>query len=1160
MSQNALQNISLEIAAIYDPLRHLDSPERITAFFKDLGYELPGGQLFAGLPAMVQSIDDLIKDVEQLANANTDDEKWKAVAKLLAAIVVVVTKIKDAVDVIKSGAASITNFATNSDIDELPGRLLDYLLSCYLRQNLRQTYGVLFFVGLLDEIDMPQDTGKFQPAFTLHKIWWERLPKYFTEPQNLPETIYKWESGFDSRLFLSRLYVLLSGFRLPGGLYPQSVLLSNALGNTTGGGKELRMPIFENAGWPNLYSQFGINISPVEAKGSDKPGFAIVPYVYGESGFDFDISDKLEIVFEISASIDGGIGLVFRPNSGIRFLDNLFSAPLDSINAGISLEVKPKKKKEEIILIGSPGASRLSIEGMHGKVFVSKTGEIDFGFEIGCDALRLIVSGGDGDGFISKILGDGGITAEVGFGLGLSKKGGLYFTGSGGLEIQLPTHIELGPLEIKGLIIALKLQEKNLVLESGATIKLELGPLVGVVENIGLTSTLSFQTNGGNLGFADLSFGFKPPNGVGLSIDADVVKGAGYLFIDAEKGEYAGALELTISDFLALKAIGLIATKMPDGSKGFSLLIIITAEFTIQLGYGFVFLGAGGLLGLNRTAKITPLAEGVRSGATANILFPTNVVENAPQIISDIKVFFPIEENHFLIGPMIKLGWGQPALISISLGVIIEIRTSEGGALERIVILGVLKCILPEEESSILVLQVNFIGAIDFTTKTAFFFASIFESRVLCITIEGEMGVLVVWGDDANFIISVGGFHPRFNPPPLPFPVPDRVSLNILNKSWGKIRVEGYFAVTTNTVQFGAKIEVYFGADDFKIEGYLAFDALFQFNPFYMIIEISGNVSLKVFGFDMFTISLQFSLEGPTPWRAKGYGKIEILFFTFKARFDRTWGENQNTALPPIEVMPILEKEFNNNQNWQAITQISYGLLVSMRDISGQSSKDNNIIVLHPLGSIKVSQRAVPLEKEIDLVGSQKPSDAKYFDLVNLVDFLAWGDIVYESFAPAQFFTMKASEKLSKCAFEKYEGGRQLIVKNGQTKTGLTTVRHVRYELITIDTAFKRAKKQFHRGIDALFERFLTNNAATKSALSDRRKKDFQPFTETINTTDGNYVVANTMNNTLYEKAPSAFLSQTEAEAFIVNEINNDPLMTDKIHVIPSSEVNIEAA
>jgi hypothetical protein len=106
----------------------------------------------------------------------------------------------------------------------------------------------------------------------------------------------------------------------------------------------------------------------------------------------------------------------------------------------------------------------------------------------------------------------------------------------------------------------------------------------------------------GALGPVDLSFRFKPPEGVGLAVDAGIIAGGGFLRIDQARGEYSGALQLEFADFLSLAAIGLITTRNPDGSPGFSLLIVITAEFPgggIQLGYGFTLLAVGGLLGLN---------------------------------------------------------------------------------------------------------------------------------------------------------------------------------------------------------------------------------------------------------------------------------------------------------------------------------------------------------------------------------------------------------------------------------------------------------------------------------------------------------------------------------------------------------------------------------
>lgn len=1148
MSTNALQVLAEEMAAVFYPIRHLNSAEQLTTFFKDLGYELPGNQLFGELPVLVQLTNELVSAVTELIGASGDEAILQALAKILEALAKLVAEIASSIDAIKASVASVPNFITNSDIDELPVRLVDYLLSFYLWRSRRRVYGVMLFIGVLDEVDMPADAAKFQPAFKLRKVWWDRLPKFLSEPQNLPEIVYQWESNFQSELFLTRLYILFNSFNLPGGLYAQSASVKAALGNTTDGLQELRMPIFTKNIYPSTRSEFGLNATPVEQNGPEKPGFALIPYIYGEASFDFDISDKIEILFDASASVDAGIGLIFQPDSGIRFLDNLFSAPGDSINVGLSLEVKQKEGTGEIILVGNPNATRLAIEGPRGKVFVSKAGDIDAGMELGLDALRLVVKGGDGDGFLSTILGDGGITAEAGFGFGLSKKGGVYFTGSGGLEIQLPAHIELGPLEIQGLLIALKLREGNFVLEGGATIKLELGPLVGVVENIGITATLSFPEEGGNLGPANLAFGFKPPNGVGLSIDAGVVKGGGYLFFDFDKEEYAGALELEVAGFLTLKAIGLITTKMPDGNKGFSLLIIITAEFgtPIQLGFGFTLSGVGGLVGLNRTMLLQPLAEGVRTGGINSIMFPTDVVANAPRIISDLRSYFPPEEGKFLIGPMAKLGWGTPNLITLSLGIIIEIPGN-------IAIVGVLKVALPDEDAALLVLQVNFIGAIEFDKSRAWFFASLFESRVLFITIEGEMGILIGWGEDANFVVSVGGFHPAFNPPPLPFPSPRRIALDILNTPYARIRVEGYFAVTSNTVQFGAAVELFFGVSAFNIDGHLGFDALFQFSPFYFIITISASLSVKVFGVGLFSVRMRGKLEGPTPWHVEGTGSISLLFFDIDVDFSHTWGEEAETTLEPISVMPLLKTEFEKQENWRALIPDSNRLLVSLRAID--SSAD---LVLHPVGTLKISQRAVPLDLTLDKVGAQKPGDANFFALSVTSGGLQQKSEAEESFAIAQFKEMDNSQKLSSPPFEPMQGGVELSVSGSTLDTSLGVKRVVRYESIIIDNNYKRFVRKFLNFIPALFGLFLNGGAVTKSELSFAAKKQKGLMNEKIEIKPNSYAVAFNDNNLAMSGAVN-FTSHAKAQEYMNAQIKNDRTLSGSLHVIPSAELQ-EAA
>src|SRR5205085_12126099 len=171
------------------------------------------------------------------------------------------------------------------------------------------------------------------------------------------------------------------------------------------------------------------------------------------------------------------------------------------------------------------------------------------------------------------------------------------------------------------------------------------------------------------------------------------------------------------------------------------------------------------------------------------------------------------------------------------------------------------------------------------------FDASLFESRILFITLEGDMAVRLKWGDDPAFLLSVGGFHPSFEPPPLALPALRRISATILDYSWARIRVECYYAVTSNTVQFGSHAELFFGVDGCNVNGEIGYDVLFQFSPFYFIAQISGSLSLEVIGIDVLSIRLKFALSGPGPWRAKGTGSVSILFWDIDVDFDVTWGD-----------------------------------------------------------------------------------------------------------------------------------------------------------------------------------------------------------------------------------------------------------------------------
>jgi hypothetical protein len=1152
MENNLLNNSLLEVSRALRPLSAVNDASKATDLMRKLGYELPAAQTFTSIPvSLIGKAAAIADDITALADATTDEDKLKALLQLTAKVAEVCADIAQIAQNMQSAGAAAANFFANAPVDELPRRILDYIVAVYMETYYSGIYYFLLLLGVVDEIEKTANPAIFQPAFTLRKICWERLPKYINEPLDLSEEIYQWKTNFNSDLFLTRLEKVLRGFVLPGGIYDQNPKTRTGLGNTASGTKEIRIPVFQAGDSPELYSQFGVVVSGAEASGGKPKGLALMPYAMGGSTLPFNLNENYDIVLELKAGIDNGLGIVLRPPLDLEFINNLFTAPGAVGDFEIKVSLKKKAGKEvETFLFGSATTSHLSVKGMEFSVFFTKkNSDADFGVEFEIKNGKVVVGAEGADGFIEQMLSGIHMEMDFGLGIGFTSKSGFYFRGSGGLEIAIPLHLSLGPLNIENLLLKLNPVDGTFPLVAATTFNLSLGPLQAVVENIGVKLTLSFPDGGGNMGPANVDLGFQPPNGVGLSINAGAVIGGGYLFFDFEKEEYAGALELTIAGFISAKAIGIITTKMPDGSKGFSLLIIITAEFmpAFQLGYGFTLNAVGGLLGLNRTMLLDPLREAVRTGAVTSIMFPQNVVANATRIISDLKTIFPPAEGKFLIGPMAKIGWGTPSLITLSLGLIIEIPGN-------IAILGILKIALPEERVPLVQIQVLFVGTLDFDKQMLTFDASLYDSFILFMTLEGDMAVRLKWGDQPDFLITVGGFHPSYTPPPLALPALRRLSINILNTSISKIRVECYQAITSNTVQFGAKADISFDLDVCAIKGDIGFDALFQFNPFYFIISLSANFTLSAVGIDVMSVHIRMSLEGVTPWRAKGTGSVSLLFFDISADFDITWGDSKNTSLPKISILPGFLAELNKRENWSTVLSIGKNLLVTLRKMDEAESN----LVLHPAGSLVVQQKLIPLEILFDKVGNNKTDDVK---MVEITDADIGGTSlkctdVNDYFARAQYQTLSDADKLSKPSFEQMPGGVQLSSNDNKAENGKMVRKNVLYEITIID---KEPVKPFKKGIlyqpnDLLFTHFLKGTSITGSVLSKSYQSKLKPFDDKMSVKQDGFTVAFQSNNKAYDHK-ATFSSEMEADTYMKQQVNLNPNLKKDLHIIPNYEL-----
>ena len=240
---------------------------------------------------------------------------------------------------------------------------------------------------------------------------------------------------------------------------------------------------------------------------------------------------------------------------------------------------------------------------------------------------------------------------------------------------------------------------------------------------------------------------------------------------------------------------------------------------------------------------------------------------------------------------MVQISWGTPALITADLAVVLEF-----GARLRLLIFAQVVAILPKRENDLVRLQMDAIGVIDFDQGTAELDATLYDSRLLKkFVLTGDMAMRMKWEGSPNFALAIGGLHPAFNPP-ANFPKLQRIAINFSSGDNPRIRCEAYFALTANTVQFGARAELYASASGFSIQGEIGFDVLIQLDPFQFLAEFYAQVQLKRGSSNLFKVKVEGALAGPRPLHFKAKATFEILWWDVSIRVDKTLVERRKAA------------------------------------------------------------------------------------------------------------------------------------------------------------------------------------------------------------------------------------------------------------------------
>lgn len=590
----------------------------------------------------------------------------------------------------------------------------------------------------------------------------------------------------------------------------------------------------------------------------------------------------------------------------------------------------------------------------------------------------------------------------------------------GGAKFHLDfdiSKLEIGPVKFDKLSVDLGNLSGSfgdLGMTLGSTFALDFSCLTMSFENLGISFDINFLKPDGSLGDYDFSGSFKFPDGIGISIETPVVKGAGLISYDKSEGTLFSALSLEVLKKFTVGCIVDADLGVKDGHY-FSLVALISTSFSpgIPLGMGFSLNGVGGCLGLNRMYDADAVSGGVRSGVFGSVFFVDNVMNHLTEMKTAVKQFFPEKKKQFFLGVLCKICF-EP-VVTCEFGLLIQAPNPMS-----IGIVGALK--VRVGDTNLIKINVYFFGEIDFD-KGLRFDASIVDSEIVGMKLEGDMAFRLFWGGPyKGFGLSIGGFHPAYKPEEgLKFaPNMRRLSLK-LNYEIVKIKLETYLAVTSNSFQIGARLDLQVGWKKFGLIGYAGFDALFVFKPFRFSFALEAGVAVMVGSAKLFSVDLALSVEGPAKWRVKGKAYFTVLFIPVKCKFSLAWGKDpEEERRATIAVWKdVLLPELLRDTNW----------ITSSAKQNNDGKEDDAPMTLQPNDTFSFNQNAVPLDYSMKYCNDALPADYTSFRLkkVSIIadkeEFSLETSCLNNDFAPSLYKELSNEERLSNPSYESVTSG-----------------------------------------------------------------------------------------------------------------------------------------
>jgi hypothetical protein len=245
------------------------------------------------------------------------------------------------------------------------------------------------------------------------------------------------------------------------------------------------------------------------------------------------------------------------------------------------------------------------------------------------------------------------------------------------------------------------------------------------------------------------------------------------------------------------------------------------------------------------------------------------------------------------------------------------------------------------------------------------------ESYVFCrdCHLTGGFAFYIWFGGPlaGDFVLTLGGYHPKFMPPSH-YPIVPRLGINWQVTKEMSITGGMYFALTPSCLMAGGKLCAVYQSSSVKVWFVAYADFLLSWKPFYYLIDMGVSLGVEV-DLGIFSIRIHLGAElhlwGP---EFAGIIQIDLTVITVTVRF----GPDKQPP-PPLTAQEFVEsflppapKGSPDNSN-VIVTQISSGLI---REEKGKDEAMVRVVNAHALAL--TTQSLIPVSEFTGL----KPQDA----------------------------------------------------------------------------------------------------------------------------------------------------------------------------------------